>query len=628
MNEQNKYFYHCFRLSGCCGSVLQRRKETHQNLPERIPSPRYRCQRDGLLIQCACQVSSLFRLVSVKRHTNGVITFFVYRKNLVSPSVDLDCIHYSLIGLCLTNPSVRLTLRNEADCRRTLISSTGTTSNSLEVFAHLFGSLWTQSSLAPLCDSSGSLRLEGFVAREGVMSSQSNQFVSVNGRSLSRGSQLHKLVRECLSRSVMCRPLPANRENKADSPTKSGSKMLQAVFSLELLCPLKECHVCLEPRKTLVEFEDWDKVSQFVRSSLEKFLRENFLYPPFVLLGDSNSPSSPSKLPPPISPSVSGIFPLEVRNFTQSSGESEDEGEDDLGCKLISFGDQEKESSLHEDESIHQPILKGAKESLTSGIRREHVDRLDTVDGVRRSKAVTRNSKLNFQGLKSRKRVWADNRVYAPEKEQQSSLPEGWITKKGAGDKTWYVHLASGMTSEKWPIISQPTTAHECSSRHNHQYSRILLPAGDTSFLPKKSSRWSLKGTAAAGSEKSNDDSGMSSASSESVLSDKWRSSDAKSADLSLIHHDSSVMHLISEWQNPNFTYCSKIGEMPRANVAETFNFERKMFKDIRIIGQVDKKFIAAIVKAREEVLVFFDQHAVHERIRLEALTEGMSHLY
>ncbi|XP_059058582.1 putative uncharacterized protein DDB_G0282133 isoform X2 [Achroia grisella] len=48
-------------------------------------------------------------------------------------------------------------------------------------------------------------------------------------------------------------------------------------------------------------------------------------------------------------------------------------------------------------------------------------------------------------------------------------------------------------------------------------------------------------------------------------------------------------------------------------------SFEKDYFENV--LGQVDNKFIAAIVKPKSELtncLVLFDQHAVHERIRLE----------
>jgi DNA mismatch repair ATPase MutL len=47
----------------------------------------------------------------------------------------------------------------------------------------------------------------------------------------------------------------------------------------------------------------------------------------------------------------------------------------------------------------------------------------------------------------------------------------------------------------------------------------------------------------------------------------------------------------------------------------------------LQVLGQLDNKFIVTVVDLRspknQNVIVLFDQHAVHERIRLESLTKG-----
>ncbi|XP_030759507.1 uncharacterized protein LOC115884922 isoform X2 [Sitophilus oryzae] len=48
-------------------------------------------------------------------------------------------------------------------------------------------------------------------------------------------------------------------------------------------------------------------------------------------------------------------------------------------------------------------------------------------------------------------------------------------------------------------------------------------------------------------------------------------------------------------------------------------NFKQEMLSDLEILGQADKKFIVAVHKT-DKLLVLFDQHAVHERIRLESI--------
>ena len=47
----------------------------------------------------------------------------------------------------------------------------------------------------------------------------------------------------------------------------------------------------------------------------------------------------------------------------------------------------------------------------------------------------------------------------------------------------------------------------------------------------------------------------------------------------------------------------------------------------LQVLGQLDNKFIVTVVGPRcgknQNVIVLFDQHAVHERIRLECLMKG-----
>lgn len=51
-------------------------------------------------------------------------------------------------------------------------------------------------------------------------------------------------------------------------------------------------------------------------------------------------------------------------------------------------------------------------------------------------------------------------------------------------------------------------------------------------------------------------------------------------------------------------------------------NYDHQSFKNIQVIGQLDNKFIVAL-DINSNMLVLFDQHAVHERILVEKHFKG-----
>ncbi|KAF4522228.1 hypothetical protein B566_EDAN009072 [Ephemera danica] len=59
--------------------------------------------------------------------------------------------------------------------------------------------------------------------------------------------------------------------------------------------------------------------------------------------------------------------------------------------------------------------------------------------------------------------------------------------------------------------------------------------------------------------------------------------------------------------------------------VLHNFKFSKDMFENFKVLGQWDNKFILTVMRVPNEqephLLVLFDQHAVHERVRLERLT-------
>ncbi|XP_010225053.1 PREDICTED: DNA mismatch repair protein Mlh3 [Tinamus guttatus] len=100
-----------------------------------------------------------------------------------------------------------------------------------------------------------------------------------------------------------------------------------------------------------------------------------------------------------------------------------------------------------------------------------------------------------------------------------------------------------------------------------------------------------------------------------------------------------SLQSLFSEWDNPVFVRCPEIAIDVTSSQAENlavkihnilypYRFTKDMIHSMQVLQQVDNKFIACLINTRNKtdkkaggnLLVLVDQHAAHERIRLEQL--------
>ncbi|GBL96905.1 DNA mismatch repair protein Mlh3 [Araneus ventricosus] len=116
----------------------------------------------------------------------------------------------------------------------------------------------------------------------------------------------------------------------------------------------------------------------------------------------------------------------------------------------------------------------------------------------------------------------------------------------------------------------------------------------------------------------------------------KWR---YPVKEVEITDNSGNIQNMFKEWENPMFQNPPEVNSLEKTQVSmcvphmyflNSYRFTQNCFNNLKVIGQVDCKFIACIMEdlsnntKNEKLLILFDQHAVHERVRLEELFEDL----
>ncbi|KAM4690545.1 DNA mismatch repair protein Mlh3-like [Rhinophrynus dorsalis] len=205
-------------------------------------------------------VYNLFYNLPVRRkHMDHVLEFEKIRQRLESVS--------------LLNPSISFSLKNDAG--QSVVLQLPKTKDTRSRFCQIYG-LDRSQKLREIQHSLKGFSMSGFISIEGHYN-KSMQYLYVNNRLVLK-TKLHKFIDFILRKeSVVCRPKNMQKVHSSPGRHRSCSE-LHGIFIINIHCHYSEYDVCLEPAKTLIEFQDWDSVLQCIEDGVKTFLKRENLF--------------------------------------------------------------------------------------------------------------------------------------------------------------------------------------------------------------------------------------------------------------------------------------------------------------------------------------------------------------
>jgi hypothetical protein len=152
----------------------------------------------------------------------------------------------------------------------------------IETFSYLFGQTVAQS-LVSVSSILGQFKISGFIGKE-AHHQKNLQFIYVNKRLILK-SKLHRLANSMLGNSFILKTnaashgIPISKETfaghwLASCPPQKRDKY--AVYLLNVECSYHLYDISFDPKKTLIEFCDWDKVLLCMEMAIRTFLENEY----------------------------------------------------------------------------------------------------------------------------------------------------------------------------------------------------------------------------------------------------------------------------------------------------------------------------------------------------------------
>ncbi|XP_075609982.1 DNA mismatch repair protein Mlh3 isoform X1 [Balearica regulorum gibbericeps] len=198
------------------------------------------------------------------------------RRKCMDPVLEFERVRQKVEAISLMHPSVSLSLRNDTSC--SMVLQLPKTRDIYSRFCQIYG-LGRSQKLREINHKSGEFEISGYISTEGHYN-KNMQFLYVNRRLVLK-TRLHKLIDFLLRKeSVICKAKsgPMSRQASSSPGRHRCGPELYGIFILNVTCAYSDYDVCLEPAKTLIEFQNWDVLLTCVEEGVKMFLKREHLF--------------------------------------------------------------------------------------------------------------------------------------------------------------------------------------------------------------------------------------------------------------------------------------------------------------------------------------------------------------
>ncbi|RVE57184.1 hypothetical protein OJAV_G00213420 [Oryzias javanicus] len=487
------------------------------------------------------------------------------RRRRLDPVLEGERVRQRVEAVSLMHPSVSFTLKN--DSTGAMMVQLPKAKSTYHRFLQIHG-LTRAEKLGEICHTYKQFEAEGYLGREGHYNN-SLQFLYVNERLMLK-TRIHKLL-NLLLRRLRQKPDTSDGSHVLKSPKNKQTHELFGVYVLNIKCSYSEYDICFEPAKTLIEFKDWEEVLLCVEEAVKTFLRRENLTSEFSQ-EDLECVSSKVFAAPRADQEVdqTRAAPPDISTMDCS-----------VGMKLAS-------------ELVHRRRTDGTEEDGSTQHPPNAVEYAGSSPHHRTSPHQAGNEEDSASS------VWLHHYNMSIGKTVYVNRMTGLSRYDDPAEET-QVPCTSDVSNMAVSVISETGMEYRC---YPFQLA-VVLP-----FLPKSRSG--------------------------RLISSGLDCGDAAT------ESSNSLSVMYSKWKNPVFVQPPEVGVDISGGQADglvvkihsvlfPYRLSKAMIHSMKVIDQVDKKFLACLINTSEEelaldnetegnLLVLVDQHAAHERVRLENL--------